>query len=202
MLLDAAERAGLAPIELQMLHAFAYLADVLSPVWGLKPFQTRLAKTGRAPFFPELQNEIDALVGMGLIEVSELDYRRVPGEDRVQLMGKLGLRFQSPHMTPLLAALEADPYLDAMRQHLVNLANALAILPDGQVGEAASEDVTYSDPLIGTQDYIDLRTTANASRTQMAVAALDQLFPDTSLPPSRKVVMYAHYLGERVRARA
>lgn len=201
-LLDAAERAGIAPIELSKLHAFAYLADILSPVWALKPFQARLAKTGRSPYFPDLQKELDALVAMGLVEVSGVEYRHKPGEVRVQLVAKFALHFALPQMEALLLAMEDDAEASRVREHLVSLADALAALPQAEIDEAATEDATYSDPVLGMQDYIDLQSAAAGSRTQVAVAALERLFPDARLPPGRRVVMYAHYLGQRVRARA
>ena len=50
LLLDAAEQTGIAPLPSARLHAFAYLADVLSPVWKLLPFDGKVYKSegGRA----------------------------------------------------------------------------------------------------------------------------------------------------------
>lgn len=201
-LLDAAERAGIAPIDVGRLHAFAYLADILSPVWSLSPFQSRLAKTGRAPYFPDLQRELDNLVAMGLAEVSDLDYRAAPGETRVRLVAKFALNFQQASVHALLAAMDLDEEARATRDYLTGLANALASLRDEDIAAAATEDATYSDPSLGTQDYVDLQVAAKGSRTQTAVATLEKLFPDIHLPPARRIVMYAHYLGQKVRARA
>ena len=33
MLLDGSERAGITPIRLHRLHTYAYLSNVLAPVW-------------------------------------------------------------------------------------------------------------------------------------------------------------------------
>lgn len=50
LLLDAAERAGITPLASARLHAFAYLADVLSPVWDLVAFDGKIYKSeGGAP---------------------------------------------------------------------------------------------------------------------------------------------------------
>jgi len=38
LLLDAAERAAVAPLSTDRLHTLAFLADVLSPVWNLSAF--------------------------------------------------------------------------------------------------------------------------------------------------------------------
>ena len=45
LLLDAAEHVGIAPLPSARLHAFAYLADVLSPVWELIPFDGKVYKS-------------------------------------------------------------------------------------------------------------------------------------------------------------
>jgi hypothetical protein len=63
-LLTAAEQAALVPISLDKLHAFAFLADVLSPVWNLRPFEDRIGRTGKSPYYPDLQKELDLLVAM------------------------------------------------------------------------------------------------------------------------------------------
>ena len=49
LLLDAAEQVGIAPLPSARLHAFAYLADVLSPVWKLVPFDGKIYKSDGGP---------------------------------------------------------------------------------------------------------------------------------------------------------
>ena len=74
LLLDAAERVGIVPLASERLHAFTYLADVLSPVWGLAPFDGKIYKSEGGPHFPDIQEELDHLVVLGLVEVSNLRY--------------------------------------------------------------------------------------------------------------------------------
>src|SRR6202161_2326157 len=95
-LLNGAENAALTPIELRKLHSFAYLADVLSPVWMLLPFEARLAKTGKSPYFPDLQRELDLLVASGMVQVSKLNYSRVAS--RVNFTACFALRYESNHL--------------------------------------------------------------------------------------------------------
>src|ERR1700684_838664 len=73
-LLDAAERASITPIRAARLHAFAYLADVLSPVWDLPPFDGKILKTEGGPHYPDLQREMDRLVILGLLQISDMTY--------------------------------------------------------------------------------------------------------------------------------
>src|SRR5207237_283742 len=119
-LLEAAERGALTPIEVRKLHAFAYLADVLSPIWHLEPFEARLAKTGRSPYFPDLQYEIDILVAMGLVEVSELKYIRNP-RDEVSFTARFALRYESKYIAEIFADLTEDPDNESTREYLGQL---------------------------------------------------------------------------------
>ena len=72
MLLDAADYSVLSPIQTARLHALAFLADVLSPIYGLSALSGTIVKRRIGPYFPELQGELDRLVGMGLAEVTDL----------------------------------------------------------------------------------------------------------------------------------
>ena len=46
-----------------------------------------------------------------------------------------------------------------------------------------------------TEDYVELA--AANSRTSKAVESFDRVFPGIKLTPSRRLVMYAQYLGRR-----
>jgi hypothetical protein len=71
MLLDAADYAVISPIATPRFHAFTYLADVLSPIYDLSALSGVILKRRVGPYFPELQWELDRLVGLGLVDVSE-----------------------------------------------------------------------------------------------------------------------------------
>lgn len=198
-LLEAAERAALAPIDTDKLHAFAYLSDILSPVWGLIPFDRRILKTGRPPFFPDLQRQVDALVAMGIFEVSDLAFKKAP-DGAMLFQARYALRFRSSHGSQIRAVLDAYPDTRERQFYFDELARALASLKDEDIVAAASEDATYGDPTISSGDVIDFVTAARRLRTHEATEALDELFPDVQLTPSRRLFMYAHYLGRKVHA--
>ena len=149
LLLDASERVGIAPLASPRLHAFAYLADVLSPVWDLVPFDGKVYKAERGPHYPDLQDELDSLVVLGLVQVSNLRYDATD-EDGARITGSYGLNFDSEHLETIFAALGARDRQDAIdsedrRVHdfLVELAGALATLPDDEIETAVGVDVTY-----------------------------------------------------------
>jgi hypothetical protein len=151
-LLEAAERAALAPIDTDKLHAFAYLCDILSPVWGLTPFDRRILKTGRPPFYPDLQREVDRMVAMGLFEVSDLSYRKAPDGSMI-FQARYALRFASAHGRALRQALDADPEAVSSQAYLDELARALATLRDDDIASAAAEDATYDASALTTPPH-------------------------------------------------
>ena len=196
-LLIAAEQAALVPISLDKLHAFAFLADVLSPVWGFHPFEDRIGRTGRPPYYPDLQAQLDLLVGMGLVEPSELSYKPDEADDGARFTASYALRFASSHLLKLDSALKGDKQSAAEQQFLNSLAEALASLPDEEIAKAASKDLVYQRSGPDTEDYVDLERVGIPSRTARAVASFDQAFPGTKLTPARRLYMYANYLGLR-----
>ena len=54
LLLDGSERAGIAPIRLRLLHTYAYLSNVLAPVWNASILDGRLLKMRGGPFLPPI----------------------------------------------------------------------------------------------------------------------------------------------------
>ncbi len=196
-LLSAAEQASLSPIALDKLHAFAFLADVLSPVWHLRPFEDRIGRTDRPPYYPDLQAQLDVIVCMGLVEPSALSY--VPEDDGegARFRATYALRYESGFLGKILDAMKADPDLAKEQTFLNALAEALASLPDDDIARAASKDLVYQKLGSDNEDYVDLNSTAGASRTTRAVARFDAVFPGAKITPARRLYMYANYLGRR-----
>jgi hypothetical protein len=152
LLLDAAERAAITPLASPRLHAFAYLADVLSPVWDLLPYSGKIYKDESRPHYADLQAELDELVVLGLVDISKLKFI-TRGEAGARVDGFYTLNFASPHLGPLLAALGCDgpekaidPADAGLHDFLVELATALATLHDDEIDVAASVDVTFAAP--------------------------------------------------------
>ena len=59
LMLAALERAGVSPVEVNQLHAFAYFANVLSPLWDLDPLQGSVLKRKNGPHYKELGDALD-----------------------------------------------------------------------------------------------------------------------------------------------
>jgi hypothetical protein len=205
VLLDAAERAAITPLESRRLHAFAYLADVLSPVWNLPSFDGKILKIEGGPHYPELQEELDHLVVMGLVEVLDLRYVS-RGLNGARIEGRYALSFQSPHLPSLLAAIGAeasetayDP--DDVRAHefLVELAGALATLPNDEIDKATSVDATYlsegpGENVIIFGDWAKFPRLANT--TWRTTDRFEHFMPKgATLTQGEKLYLYASYLS-------
>ena len=210
LLLDAAERAGIAPLASGKLHAFAYLADVLSPVWDLIPFDGKIYKSEGEPHYPDLQVELDRMVALGLLQISNLRYVE-RGDEGARIEGCYSLNFSSAQLPPLLEALGAGKPGQAIDRSdvnvhafLVELAGALATLPDDQIDVAAGVDVTFGvaenlNNVIDFAEWVEDRWQANSS--WRAAERFREFLPEsTNLSPGEKLYLYANYLGRAIHA--
>ena len=209
LLLNAIERTGVAPMPSSQLHAFAYLADVLSPVWNLTPFDGKIYKSSGGPHYPDLQNELDYLVVAGLVQVSNLHY--IDHDGVIRIAADYALNFSSTHLEALLDALGAnspttaiDPNDHEFHTFLAELAGALISLPDDQIDAAASTDVTYltggyPHNVVDFSEWVEDRWNANPSwRTAERFHVF--LPQASSLSPGEKLYLYATYLGRMMNA--
>lgn len=209
-LLDAAERAAITPMPAARLHAFAYLADVLSPVWGLPAFDGKVLKIEGGPHYPELQRQVDRLVAMRITIASNIHYIDRPGGG-ARIAASYALNFSSPHLKALLQALGSDrsrPGLDPhdtfIQSFLVDLATALASVPEDEIEVAATVDATYSDERYDLSNLVDFGTpwVDNPYESNLSQRTADRF--ETFLPagaflsPGEKLFLYATFLGRRI----
>lgn len=210
LLLDAVERAGITPIASARLHAFAYLADVLSPVWNLIPFDGKIYKSEGEPHYPDLQVELDRMVALGLLLISDLRYVE-RGDAGARIDGYYSLNFSSTQLPSLLRALGAeepnqaiDPSDVNVHAFLVELAGALATLPDDQIDVAAGVDATFGvaenlNNVIDFAEWVEDKWQANSS--WRAAERFREFLPEnTNLSPGEKLYLYANYLGRAIHA--
>ena len=209
MLLDAAERAGLAPLSTSGIHSLAYLADVLSPVWHLPAFTASVLKIAGGPFYRDLQTELDRLVVLGLVEVSDLSYIDRP-RGGARLDANYGLNFEAPKLEAILAGLGArelnlafDPRDHTIHTFLVELAGAFASLSETEMKRAATLDVTWSEAA-AANNLLEMDSSKTESAANLSVATADRFSnfvpADTRLLPGEKIYLYASYLGRKANA--
>ena len=210
MLLEGAEHAGIAPLRCSQLHAFAYLADVLSPVWDLIPFDGKIYKSKGAPHYPDLQDDLDHLVVVGLVQIRNRRFVS-RGEHGARTTGSYALNFASERLPIILAKIGArdpkdalDPSDQAFHEFLVELARALATVPNDEIELAASQDATYrsTEQLHSVVDFAEWTADHRLANRSWRVAERFRAFLPASshLSPGEKLYLYATYLGRVLHA--
>ena len=167
LLIDGSEQAGIAPIRLRLLHTYAYLSNVLAPVWNMRVLNGRLLKRRGGPFYPTLQHDLDRLVGLGLVLITELEH--VIDEDgQWRLDGFFSLNHELAD--DALKVIDLFPQEREVRSFLLEVAYAVSALSDSEFESLTSEDPTYSDINVGYENVVDfaewrdLNYSANATR--------------------------------------
>ena len=196
MLLNAARAAGLTPLPILRLHIMAYLSDVLSPVWHLIPYNGKVLKRKEGPFFPELQYDLDRLVGRGLVRVENIGHVSV-GQDRVRLDTSYSINpdLASTVLEFLDSVMEERVVADFMRE----LALAISAMNDEEIDRAFNQDATYSNNHIGMGNVVDFAEWTNTNFSASAAERIGQLVPtDAQVGPGEKVHLYFRHLRQRL----
>lgn len=196
VLLGAAEGAGLAPIKILRLHSFAYLSNVLAPVWELSALDGKILKRRGGPFYPSLQRDLDRLVGMGLVNISGLDHVR-DEDKRWRLEGSycLNHKFSDPVLRQLEIYDEERDLISFVRE----LAYALSALSDGDFDLAVSEDATYSDPMVSFGNIVDFDEWRKINYSANAAEKFEDLIPiGSQATPGEKLHLYVRHLHRRI----
>ena len=193
MLLDAAERAGITPIAVRRLHTFAFLSNVLAPVWDAPVFDGRLLKRRDGPFYPALQRDLDRLIGQGLAFVVNFGYA-------INADGQWGLdcafSLNQALAKDALDAIDRYPEERKMREFLWEVAYALSALSDSEFDRMSDEDPTYSDAgiaygnVVDFAEWRDINFSANAARHFGTVS--------TDITRGEQVHLYVRHLHRRL----
>ena len=195
VLLDAAEAAGLVPIKILRLHAFAYLSNVLAPVWDLSVLDGKVFKRRGGPFYPTLQRDLDRLVGAGIVEITRLGHAR-DDDGRWRLEGSYRLNHELA--VPVLRQL--NTYEEEVRLvfFVQELAYALSALSDDDHDLVFREDATYSDTRVSFGNVVDFderRSNYSANAAQY----FDRLIPGGGrATPGEKLHLYVRHLNRRI----
>lgn len=152
VLLEAARSAGLTPIDVTRLHTLAYLSNVLSQVWDLRPMDAKILKRRGGPFYPAMQTDLDRLIGMGLVLLGRIGHRQ-DEDGRWCLEGEY--RLNSPMAKPVLEALRRSGTEARTLKYVSEIALALAGLDEGEIDQVVSEDATYADPKFSPGNVVD-----------------------------------------------
>ena len=196
LLLAAAERAGLTPLDVRAVHSLAYLHNVLAPVWHLPPMDGKILKSDRGAHYPELQRDLDRLVGRGVVEIRDLSHYR-DGDGNWHLGAAYDLR--PSFARPIVAA--ALQFEEEARRYsfLVEICLALSGLSNADVARGASLDATYSDPLTSVGNVVDFDEWQSRNLSAAIADRFNALVPaGIHLNDAEEIHLYLRHLRERI----
>lgn len=198
-ILDACRSAGLSPTSIATVHTIAYLADALAPVWDLPILNGQILKLRRHPFFPNLQRDLDLLVGQGVVQVSRVTYLQNEQGGGWQLDAHYSL--DSEFSERILSAARSFELQDKKLRFIREVVYAASGLGLHGIENLGDMDAAYSDPLVGVGDLVDLDTEFGLKNATARVALrFADLTPDSrNLTDSELVHLYVRHLYARMR---
>lgn len=192
-ILDAAEQIGLTPLSVGPLHAIAYFADALAPVWNMPIIDGQILKRYR-PYYPALQDDLDRLVGSGVVEVSAVSYVQVEGGSwRLEGNYKLHRAFADR----ILASAKDMPQQARELTFVREVVFATSGLGASGVEEASDVDAAYADPLIDVGGVIDVAPDAAPNSTAQVALRFGTLL--SGLSTAEMTNLYVRQLYSRMR---
>jgi hypothetical protein len=182
------------------LHAFAYFSNVLAPIWEMPVLDGKVLKVRGGPFYPALQDDLDALVGRGLVVVTDLGH--VQGEDgHWRLEGAFSLNTELAGAS--LSILQNFPEESRLQQFIQELAYAFSSLSDEELGLAPNEDASYADPLVGVGNVVDFAEWRAINYSALAAQTFDEFVPGGGQATmAEKLHLYTRHLHRRLNASA
>jgi len=196
VLLDSAEKAGLAPIPILRLHTVAFLSNILAPVWDSVVMDGKIFKRRGGPFYPRLQHELDRLVGMGIVHISDLGHSKdEQGDWRLEGSYTLNTEFSDP----ILRAIQENEYDGRARKFIQELLFAISALTDDEIDNAVREDATYSDELVDYGNVLDFAEWQDKNFSSNAARHFGESFQEgISCTSGEMLHLYIRHLKARL----
>lgn len=206
VLLDGAERIGVAPLSVERLHRLVYLANAMAPIYDLLTPDGYLLKYKRGPFFPEVQWDIDRLCVQGLGRADNLQTKH----DELGWWFDAGYSLTRQGMAAVDYAMQLEEigrkaaFLREVVRAFAGLLREEERTPD-QADAILLQDIAYSRADV--EGPIDFQS-ASENLTALAATAIARRVNDkTSSERREKVHLYFRYLdrawgAQQVRARA
>jgi len=146
-------------------------------------------------FIQFLQEELDRLVGRGLIKVSEIRYVKDEGKWRIDATYTLHGEFS----TPVINAIRDIGFEPVLKIFCAELAQAMAALPPDLIATVMGEDATYGDPTVDVSNVVNF---AEGQAVNYAANSAKAFRPDIPLTPSERVHLYVQHLQDRAQRHA
>lgn len=194
-ILAALEEAGATPIANRDLHAIAYLANVLSPMWEIEPIEGSVLKSSEGPHSSLFEAQLDRCVCQGFVVVTSLvgDAER-PGRIAASY------RLAGERARPVLAIINGFPDERVVRGFLNELAFAFAGISPELRDDTALADASWTNPAIADQRVVDFAEfTDQAQNPSRNIVNAFQRYAPPGVIYSRaeKLAMYVHLLRRR-----
>lgn len=197
-ILAALEEAGASPISNRDLHAIAYLANVLSPMWDIEPIEGSVLKTKDGPRSSLFEAQLDRCVCQGLVVVTTLE-RDPESADRVVA----SYRLAAEHARPILAIINGFPDEEVIRTFLNELAFAFTDIAPELRDDTALADASWTNPAVADQRVVDFAEFVDQTRnpSRNVINAFQRYAPAGVIyNRAEKLAMYIHLLRQRANA--
>ncbi len=198
ILLDGAAKAGLAPMGIIPFHAFAFLSNVLAPVWDMPAFDGKILKRKGGPFYPALQRDLDRMVGLGMVLITQVAHvREADGKWRLEGRYRLNRQLSTRAVDYLLDL----PDEGRFASFATEIAYALSALGEEELERALVEDATYSDPSVSENNVLDFGEWKRRNPSANAANYFDNFMPGgMKATPGEKLHLYVRNLHRRIHA--
>ncbi|MFS8104611.1 hypothetical protein LFM09_46665 [Lentzea alba] len=195
-IVHACERAGISPAPLQVIHTVAYFADALAPLWNIPVVEGQLLKKADVPSNPEIQADIDSLVGRGVLIPSSVRHVETSNGRRIDAKYALNMDFAER----ILEAISLDEQFSKELSFVHEVTLALSGLGVSGMGNAVLVDATYADPLLDFGSIVNLSPDIVPTRTVQVSQRFSQLMStERSLSDAELTHLYVRHLYGLVR---
>lgn len=190
-LLSGVEEVGCSPIELKRFNILAYLANAVAKCYGVTPLDPTVLKEHDGPLYPELLWEIDRLVGMGLVIVSDIVVDRSKAVRNVSYsISARGLNCESQ-----CRALHREfaRIGDSLRSAAMAYSrNRLSL----SIESLKNRDGNYADTTVANGEVVDFGDWVKANATANSIDRLSKKIGQSlESDPSVSVNIYNRYLA-------
>jgi len=194
----ALEEAGATPIFNRDLHAIAYLANVLSPMWDIEPIEGSVLKSRDGPHSTLFEAQLDRCICQGLIVVDSLiDDPESP--HRIAASYRLAAK----RARPVLAVINGFPDEEVVRSFLNELAFAFAEISPELRDDTALADASWTNPDVADHRVVDFAEFIDQGRnpSHNVVNAFQRYAPAGVIySRAEKLAMYLRLLKRRANA--
>ena len=186
---ERAHRMGILPLSGPQIHVVLYLANTLAPFFGVMRIRGRVLKRGSAPFYPDVQPELDRLAYSGVLTVKKVEFG-----PRGICVASYGLGPQGSLLAEKLRALPEAQRTARLFNELLSVCFGGFLMRNVDIG---SVDANYASNNLVDGQVVDFSEWAddnkNVAAAQYLLVQLRALSPDLDRDGVR---LYCGYLEE------